>query len=88
MRRRLTFSTLILINQMLLIALAIAWTVHMSIIARNGTVSFQEKNSFILWGEISTMVLITIFAIYLLAIQIQRLGERRKDYDRRLKDRD
>jgi membrane protein YdbS with pleckstrin-like domain len=88
MRRRLKFSTLIMINQMLLIALAIAWIVHMAIIAANGSVFFEERNPFILWGEISTMVIITVFAIWVLAIQVQRLGERRRDSDKRLEDRD
>ena len=81
MRRRLTFATLIMINQMLLIALAIAWTIHMILIALNGSVSFIENNPFILWREISAMVIITLFAIYVLAMQVIRLGERRRDYD-------
>lgn len=88
MRRRLTFTTLIMINQMLLIALAIAWLVHMSIIAANGSVFFEEKNIVILCGEISTVFIITVFGIYVLAGQIQRLGERRRDSDRRREDRD
>ena len=83
MRRRLTFATLIMINQMLLIALAIAWIVHMAIIALNGSVFFIEKNSLILWGEISAMVIITLFAICVLAMQVIRLGERRRDRDNR-----
>ena len=81
MRRRLTFATLIMISQMLLIALAVAWTIHMVIIALNGSVSFIENNPLILWGEITAMVVITLFAIYVLAMQVIRLGERRRDYD-------
>lgn len=77
MRRRLRFSTLILISQALLISLAIAWLVHMSIIALCGAIYFIERDPFILWAEISAAVLITLFAIYVLAIQIRRLGERR-----------
>jgi hypothetical protein len=83
MRRRLTFATLIMINQMLLIALAIAWIVHMAIIALNGSVFFVENNPLILWGEISAMAVITLFAICVLAMQVIRLGERRRDYDNR-----
>lgn len=83
MRRRLTFATLIMINQMLLIALAIAWTIHMVIIALNGSVSFIENNPLILWGEITALVIITLLAIFVLAMQVIRLGERRRDYDRR-----
>jgi hypothetical protein len=77
MRRRLKFSLLIVISQVLLVALAISWLVHMTIIAVSGSVYFVEQNPAILWAEISISVLVTIFAIYLLALQIQRLGERR-----------
>ena len=83
MRRRLTFATLIMINQMLLIALAIAWTIHMVIIVLNGSVSFIENDPLILWGEIIAMVIITLFAICVLTMQVIRLGERRRDYDSR-----
>jgi hypothetical protein len=88
MRRRLKFTTLIMINQMMLIALAIAWIIHMSLIAANGSVFFEERNALVLWGEISAMVIITVFAIYVLAVQVQRLGESRRDSDKRLEDRD
>lgn len=77
MRRRLRFSTLILITQMLLIALALTWLLHMVTIAVYGSVYFVEDNPLILWAEISASILITIFAIFILVLQIQRLGERR-----------
>jgi len=77
MHRRLRFSTLVLITQMLLIALAITWLIHMVTIAVTGSVYFVENNPFVLWGEIAISVLITLFAIYVLVIQIRRLGERR-----------
>ncbi len=77
MRRRLRFTILILITQMLLIALAITWLIHMVIIALHGSVYFVENNPLIMWGEIAASVLITIFAICILAVQIRRLGERR-----------
>jgi len=86
MRRRLRFSTLILITQMLLIALAITWLLHMVTIAVYGSVYFVEDNPLILWAEISASILITIFAIFILVLQIQRLGERRgsdRNEDRR-----
>lgn len=82
MRRRLKFATVVLISQMLLIALAIAWLVHMVIIAVNGSVYFAEKNSVVLWGEIGATVLITLFAIRVFVLQLQRLGEKRRG-DRR-----
>ena len=82
MRRRLRFALVVLISQLLLIALAIAWFVHMVIIAVNGSIYFVEKNPLILWGEITAVVLITLFAIYVFALQIVRLGERRRSDDR------
>ena len=78
MRRRLRFSTLILITQMLLIALAITWLLHMITIAVYGSVYFVENNPLILWAEITASLLITVFAILILVLQIQRLGERRR----------
>jgi uncharacterized BrkB/YihY/UPF0761 family membrane protein len=82
MRRRLTFAMVVLVSQLLLIALAIAWLVHMVIIAVNGSIYFVEKNPLILWGEITAIVLITLFAIRVFALQIVRLGERRRNDDR------
>ena len=81
MRRRLSFATVVLSSQLLLIALAISWFVHMVIIAVNGSVYFVEKNPLILWGEITAIVLITLFAIYVFILQIVRLGERRRSED-------
>jgi hypothetical protein len=83
MKRRLRFATLSLINQILLIALAIAWIVHIAIIARYGTVYFEENNPVILWAEIGTLVVITAFSIYMFVLQVRRFGERRRDSDRR-----
>jgi membrane protein YdbS with pleckstrin-like domain len=66
---------------MLLVALAIAWVIHMVIIAVDGSIYFIENNSFILWTEIIVTILITVFAVGVLVIQIQRSGERRSaDY--------
>jgi uncharacterized BrkB/YihY/UPF0761 family membrane protein len=79
MRRRLKSTLAVLSAQMLLIALAIAWLIQMILIAINGAVYFVEGNSVILWIEISVSLLITIFAIYVLIRQIQRLGERRRE---------
>ena len=82
MQRRLKTTMLVLISQALLVALAISWVVHMAFIAANGSVNFVENNNFILWSEIIGSALIAIFAILILAAQIQRLGERRSN-DRR-----
>jgi len=77
MRRRLRFSLIIVISQVLLIALAISWLVHMSIIAASGSVYFVENNAYILWTEIAITILITLFGISILIMQLRRLGERR-----------
>jgi membrane protein YdbS with pleckstrin-like domain len=77
MQRRLRFSLIIVVSQILLIALAISWLIHMVIIAVSGSVYFVENNPLILWSEIAVTVLITVFAISILVMQIQRLGERR-----------
>lgn len=82
MRRRLRFAVILVISHMLLIALGIVWLLHMVIIAVNGSIYFVENNPAILWGEISGTVLIIFFASFVMALQISRLGERRRT-DRR-----
>ena len=77
MRRRLRFSTLVIITQMLLVALAVAWLIHMVTIALTGSIYFVENNNFILWAEIVVSILIILFAIYVLIVQLKRLEERR-----------
>jgi len=81
MRRRLRFATLSMINQILLIALAIAWIVHIAIIGKYGTVYFEENNPVILWAEIVTLAVITTFSVIIFILQIRRFGERRRDSD-------
>jgi protein-S-isoprenylcysteine O-methyltransferase Ste14 len=89
MRRRLQFATLSIVNQILLIALAIAWIVHISIIAVYNSVLFEENNPVILWSEILILVCITAFSIGVFIFQIRRFAERREDIveDRRESDR-
>ena len=79
MRRRLRLAILIIVSQILLIAMAFSWLIHMVVIATEGSVYFVENNPAILWGEISVCILITIFAIFVLITQIRRLGERREN---------
>jgi ABC-type nickel/cobalt efflux system permease component RcnA len=83
MQRRLRFSLLVVISQILLVALAISWLIHMGIIAVAGSAYFVEENPFILWAEIAVSVLITGFAVYVLVVQVRRLGERRGSDERR-----
>jgi hypothetical protein len=63
--------------------LAISWVIHMAFIAANGSVNFVENNNSILWAEITISVFITLFAICILIMQVQRLGERRGTERRR-----
>ena len=81
--RRIKFAILVMVSQLLLIALAIAWVVHMVLIAKNGAIYFIEENPWILWAEIGLTVLITLFATSIFAIELYRLGERRSSDDRR-----
>ena len=83
MRRRLRFATLSMVNQILLIALAIAWIVHISIIAVYDAVYFEENNPAVLWAEIVTLAVIIVFSIYIFILQIKRSGERREDSEPR-----
>ena len=82
MRRRLKFTILVIMSQMLLVALAITWLIQMFLIALNGSLYFIENNPYILWAEISASLLITIFAITVLTMQLRRLSERRRDETR------
>jgi hypothetical protein len=72
---------------MLLVALAIAWLIHMFLIALHGSLYFIENNPYILWAEISATLLITTLAIAVLIMQLKRLSERRRDDDRRIDNR-
>jgi len=78
MRRRVKTTTYVIISQALLVALAIAWVIHMVIIAANGSVYFVENNPFILWAEITSSALIAIFAIFIFVNQLHKLSERRR----------
>jgi membrane protein implicated in regulation of membrane protease activity len=72
---------MVLVSQLLLIALALAWVIHMALIATNGAVYFVEANPVILWTEIAVTVLISLFGIVVFAMQLRRLGERRRSDD-------
>ncbi|MCR4392921.1 MAG: hypothetical protein NUV31_00965 [Dehalococcoidales bacterium] len=80
--RRLAFTLLILISQLLLLALAIAWLIQMLVIYHNGSVRFVEYNRGILLLEIVMVIIILIFALVVFSLQIKRMGEKRKDDQR------
>jgi hypothetical protein len=85
LHRRLRLSIITLVSQILLVALAIAWFVHMVLIKIYGAVYFVEAVPAILWTEIIATLIITIFALLVLVLQIRHLGERRGS-DRRAAD--
>ena len=79
--RRVKFAIVVLASQLLLIAMATAWVIHMVLIAKSGHVYFIEENPVVLYGEIAATVVITLFAIVVFVIQYKRLRERRKGDD-------
>ena len=80
--RRVRFAIAVLAAQLLLIATAIAWCLHLVIIAKYGEIRFMEANPVILYGEIAATVLIILFAIIVFALQWKRLGEKRRADDK------
>ncbi len=72
----LKFAMLVLVSQMLLVALGIAWVVHTALVAKHGAIYFVEPNPVILWGEIAATVLITLFATFVFTLQACRLDGR------------
>jgi hypothetical protein len=86
--RRLKFALAVLASQLLLVALALAWAIHMTLIAANGSVYFFEDNRTILWIEIVASVIICLFGTAIFAIQVYRLGEHRRSDETRDERRD
>ncbi len=75
--RRLRFGVVVLAAQLLLLAMAVAWCVQLTLIAVRGQICFAETNVIILYGEIAGMVLIAIFAVAVFVMQYRRLTEKR-----------
>jgi uncharacterized BrkB/YihY/UPF0761 family membrane protein len=80
-RRRVKFAIAVLVAQLLLIATAIAWCVHMVLIAKYGELRFVEENPVILYGEIVASAVIAVFATVVFILQWKRLGEKRRTDD-------
>ncbi len=76
--RRLRFSLVILVSQMLLIALAIAWSANLILIAQHGGLYSTEANPWVLYGEIGATVLIILFAFVVIYLEIIRIRSRRR----------
>ena len=53
----------VLAAQLLLIAMAVAWCVQLTLIAVHGQICFTETNAAILYGEIAGVALIAVFAL-------------------------
>ena len=75
--RRLRFGIVVLAAQLLLVAMAVAWCVQLTLIAVRGQICFTETNATILYGEIALVALIALFAIAVFALQYRRLNEKR-----------
>jgi membrane protein implicated in regulation of membrane protease activity len=80
--RRLRFGIVVLAAQLLLLAMAVAWCVQLTLIAVHGQICFAETNAAILYGEIAGMVLIALFAIVVFVMQYRRLIEKRASDER------
>ena len=80
-RRRVWFDITVAISQLLLLALAVAWLLHMLTIATRGSIYFAERKPFIFWVELTFTILIVILALVVLVIQMKRLGDMRRDDD-------
>ena len=80
--RRLRFGVVVLAAQLLLLAMAVAWCVQLTLIALRGRICFEETNSAILYGEIAGVVLIAVFALAFFVVQYRRLAEKRASDDR------
>ena len=75
--RRLRFGIVVLAAQLLLIAMAVAWCVQLTLIAVRGEICFSEPNAVILYGEIAATVLVVVFAVLVFVMQYRRLTEKR-----------
>lgn len=68
----------VVVSQLLLIALAIAWSIQLILIAQKGWVLSIETNPWILYGEIVATVFIIIFAIVVVVFEFKRMMARRQ----------
>ena len=75
--RRIRFSAVVIVSQMLLIALSLAWGIYLILIARNGGVLSIENNPWILYAEIVATFFIIQFALIVVGLELYRLRVRR-----------
>ena len=75
--RRLRFGVVVLASQLLLLAMAVAWCVQLTLIAIRGHICFTETNAAILYSEIAVTALIASLAVAVFVLQYRRLIEKR-----------
>ena len=81
--RRVRFGIFILATQVLLIAISIIWCICLVLVAKNGEFVVTISNSAVLYLGIALSVIIAVFATFIFAAQIRRLGEKRRGEDKR-----
>jgi lysylphosphatidylglycerol synthetase-like protein (DUF2156 family) len=67
----------VLAAQLLLLAMAVAWLVQLTLIAVRDQICFAENNAAILFTEIAIVALIALFAVAVFTMQYRRLTEKR-----------
>lgn len=75
--RRFRFALIVIVSHILLVSLAVAWLIQMLVLAKYGSVKFVEYNQTVLLLEIGLVFLISVFGVFVLWMQIRRLGEKR-----------
>lgn len=77
----LRLSISVLVSQILVIGLSVAWFIHAIIVKINHTVYFVEPNFAILYLEIFTTMLIALYGIVFLFLQLKEYGISDTKYD-------
>ena len=79
-KRRLRFSLIVIVSQMLLIALAVGWGLYLILISKNGgSIISAETNRPILYGEIIATGLIVVLAFVVIVMELKRLTAKRSE---------
>ena len=75
--RRLRFGVVVLAAQLLLLAMAVAWCVQLTLIAVRGEICLTETIARIQYGQTVAAVLVVVLAVFVLVIRHGRLTEKR-----------
>ena len=71
---------IVLVSQLLLIALAVAWGIYLITISKNGgEIISAETNNVILYSEIIATGLIIILAVAVISMELYRMSTRRRE---------